>query len=551
MASTLAWRPLPLPRSPGVPVLLASLDVGTADYTIHVTDMANMWTESLDRKAICMRGWSENTTIDPSDTAENMTKFLTSLKSALDSSQRDHDQTSLSVSPASTADSGGDGLALNITCQLPGLGPLKWPMHLKKSPSSAIATDFVLPLVQAHHVKTQEVESLVQFLSYKDSVITKLLDKLEATGTSLEHVFTSLSGRKKVTRAVAEEKVRGLAPFNKSKWKANLEDNQDGRDSAGDLVQGVFGGDGLQYQTLMDIDESPGLDRWWHDFEGMSHIPHRTQREKTPPKTRTPSPPAQPQNVDDDDFQVQSTPPHLTSPRKRRVTRNPLQLDDASTEDEETSFIPDTHTPAVVLETQPLAGSTKPASRLGTIGRKKELAPAPSPTPKTSPAVVKTSAQVVDDSETASDTDDDEATASLPDDSPPRPPQSAAAGPPKKGGFGRIGGQKPEPAAYKPETPETGHAAVTETADAAARPKKLGVIGKKVGGATSSSLNDTLDPIAERGRNVARGKGEVKGEVKEQPRETSQERADRKREELKRDLERKAAAGPAKKKRKF
>ena len=39
--------------------------------------------------------------------------------------------------------------------------------------------------------------------------------------------------------------------------------------------------------------------------------------------------------------------------------------------------------------------------------------------------------------------------------------------------------------------------------------------------------------------------------TREAPRETSQERADRKRDELKRELEKKAAAGPAKKKRKF
>jgi hypothetical protein len=40
-------------------------------------------------------------------------------------------------------------------------------------------------------------------------------------------------------------------------------------------------------------------------------------------------------------------------------------------------------------------------------------------------------------------------------------------------------------------------------------------------------------------------------EAEERPRETSQERADRKREELQRELQKRAGAGPAKKKRKF
>src|SRR5690242_19223257 len=122
-AGSVTWRPLPL-QSASLPVLLVSAEMGPASYTIRLTDMANLWTETLERKDICMRGWCENTSIDPSDTPENMAKFLASLQSALDASQPGHENTSLSLSPAKD-DPTSDTLTLKLTCDLPGFKPLK------------------------------------------------------------------------------------------------------------------------------------------------------------------------------------------------------------------------------------------------------------------------------------------------------------------------------------------------------------------------------------------------------------------------------------------
>lgn len=170
-----------------------------------------------------MCGWGEKTSIDPSDTPENMARFLASLQSALDSSQPGHGETSLGLSPAAAADAGDDGLTLRVTCALAGLAPLKWPVHLSKSPPSAIATDLVLPLVQAQYARKRQVESLLQALRHKDAVLNKLSDKREAMGTGLEHVFTALSGRRKVTRSIADDRVKGLAPFDERKWQQDLD----------------------------------------------------------------------------------------------------------------------------------------------------------------------------------------------------------------------------------------------------------------------------------------------------------------------------------------
>ncbi|KAJ3537340.1 hypothetical protein NM208_g6358 [Fusarium decemcellulare] len=502
--------------------------------------MANMWTETLDRKAICIRGWSENTSIDPSDTPDNMAKFLTSLSSALDSTQQGHDQTRLQLIPASQSDAGDDGLTLKITCELPGLQPLEWPMHLKKSPPSAIATDLVLPLIQAHLTRSLEVESLIRMLNQKDTALTKVLDKLEALGTGLEHVFNPLSGKKKISRAAAAEKVPGLALFDRRQWKSDLAYTAEGSSNTESLISDVFGGGGLQFEPTMEITESPRLDQWWQVFDGASSEARQPREKAIPSKENTP-PPNESGVVDDDDddFQVQLTPPRLAATRNTTAAGGRLVADDTSTEGDTESSPLGKDLPAPP-ETRKEARSTR---RLGTLGRKKQSTLPRSSSPMQPPQKAQVPHQKIDDSETASEAEDDEATASLPDDNPsPSPPPKPAG---KKNGLGHIGGAKSKQPvketseSTKPETIET-------TAPVVRHPtKRLGVIGMK-------KVNET-GPTAVTGEERGRSRSVAKEEEtsKAQQRETSQERADRRREELKRELEKKAAAGPAKKKRKF
>ncbi|PNY24352.1 Uncharacterized protein TCAP_05713 [Tolypocladium capitatum] len=536
----LSWRPLALPPFPGLPVVLVSAEMGNASYTVRVTDMANMWEESLERKAICMRGWSENTSIDPSDTPENMAKFLTCLKAAMDSSLPGHEDTGLDLSTATAADAGEDGLTLKMTCALRGFDPLRWPFHLRKSPPSSIATDLVLPLIQAHYARKRQVESLVQVLGHKDAVLAKLSDKLEAMGTGMENVFTALSGRRKVTRSVAADKVKGLAPFDQRKWKAELEDEIKGPDNTHDLVQSVFGGSGLEHGAMMEIDKSPALDNWWRGFKGTSQLAHRRRIQETPPAKGSPATP--PRNAEDDgDFQVQATPPHLGSGGKCKATSIAPPPDSASStegEGEGDSVVPDSNPPVAISESTRKSEAKKATTRLGAIGGRELSAALRSPTPEAKAAGDARARQPADDSETASEASEDDATASVPGSSPPPAPKLAPVTGVRKGGLGNIGGTAPKTRPPEAEEPKG-------KADATA-PRKLGVIGNKIGGGMSSTMPARED--TSRGRASAR---EDEASVEKEPRETSQERANRRREELKRELEKQAAAGPAKKKRRF
>jgi hypothetical protein len=240
-----------------------------------------------------------------------------------------------------------------------------------------------------------------------------------------------------------------------------------------------------------------------------------------------------------DEFQVQATPPHLVSSTARKLEQGrAAAADDASTdtasEDEDDSRRVERPSSPVVKST--LAKSAAAGPRLGTIGKKAQARTELPP----SPVIEKDAALVEQDiaaSETASDIgDNDGESAAATPPSSGRPKQRT----PVKPRLGHVGDDVKRTTAGQLTATEHGEQHSTDNA-ALGRPK-LGIIGKgKNAGVTvktSSALPD------ERGRSDAK-------EVGPGPRETSTERADRRREELKRELERKAAAGPIKKKRKF
>ncbi|KAG6215305.1 hypothetical protein E4U50_007733 [Claviceps purpurea] len=529
------WRPLPLPVSYGLPVLLVSADMGPSSYVVSVSDMANVWSEKLDRKAICMRGWSENTSIDPSDTEENMNKFLSCLKSALDPTQDGHDTTSLSLSPATVSDAGEGGLTINVTCRLQGFSPLRWPIHLKKLPPSAVATELVLPLIQANCDRLLEVHSLTEVIKCKDSVITKMSDKLEAMGAGLEHVFTALSGRKGVTRAAAEDRVKGVGSFNVHKWKDELDSDASGPGGVSELIQGVFGASGLECRTSLEIDDSPALDQWWHGFQPTGQFSQQKQTKAPPSRSSTSTVPKRSafhNDDDDDDFQVQSTPPHLKSTEDTAHSPNETGHVDATVDKIQDLKMPDSGPSSVLSDRRRQPETERATSRLGAIGVKRQ--PAQPRHPPSSPSHGDDAKLPLDDDEeTASEaSEDDDVTASLQNSSLASPPAETTASnrPQKKGGLGIIGG-----GAAKAHS-SVGGTEVTNTQD---KPHHatLGKIGGK-----------HQDDDESRGRSTQQ---KEPPKLEEKPRESSQERADRKREELKRELEKKAAAGPTKKKRRF
>jgi hypothetical protein len=547
--ATLKWKPLP--AFDRVPALLASSDFATTSYTIHLTDLANVWVETLDRKGIGKRALNEDTSIDPTEGPDQMILLLAKLQAAFDPDSQDSSETSLTLAASSEDDEGS--LLLNITCNLPGgLKPLQWPFQFKKCPWPTVASQLVLPLIQAQQCRAREIENLIRSLQEKDAIIEKLVDKLGNAGIGLENIFNTLSGKRKLSRQVAEEKIKGLAPFNESEWRTNALPREDMPTDPISLISNVFSKP--IYCDEARISASDDLADWWTRFGTQ---PIAAVRSEPKSDATVPSLPQESSlTVDEgDDFQVQVTPPHLASKRRGDTSVG----GDTTTDDEaEAETISDSHPvtsrqeaprlgaikgkkaaghsaasrsslpkaaaqdeTASETDTEPMQSSPRkrPAARLGKIGQTTKPAEPPARSPSPAPQDPK-------DDETASGSDDD---------TPVKPasPVPSKEPLPKRKLVSLACPAKEKVASPSPADGESGDTEMPdEAAPAASIPtrKKLGAIGKR--------------------KVEKRSDGESSKDTPEEP-QTEEQKAERKRAELAKELERKATAAPVKKKRKF
>ncbi|KAI0457429.1 XLF-domain-containing protein [Xylaria acuta] len=560
MESPCKWYPLP--AFPQLPALLVSACFAESSYTLYVTDLANIWVEKLDRRGILLRSLQENTAIDLVDAGpEQWAVFLSKLKAAVDPTSSDHRLTSIGIA-AGRHSKNQDDLALRLVCELPKpLGALRWPVHLVKCQPASLTSELVLPLIQEHYVQRREAEDLMNRLKEKDALIKKLLDKLSTMNTPLELIFNSLSSKHATTRAAAEERIKGLAPFDEERWRLqrSIESPQD----ASFLLRSVFSDSGFSCTTGSDLGVPDTLNDWWAklgpDFHVSSKPESSTSRQGLERQVRDHD--ISSGHVDDQDFEVQVTPTH-GSPRSPNSSKSTggKAIHEASETDG--SDVSDNHSTQSRNKLRPRTGtlgnskmppqdhSTSQSSRtlhtgeddtasesedegqpapskhtrqattrLGTIGRsKKTLQPTEAATGK------EPSAEASDETASGSDSGGD---------SPPNPKISPTKAPmtPRKGALGRIGG-KSKDTTTSPQTPKT---PTTSTNDDSTPSKKTEV--RKIGAIGSKPHTESK-----------RAHSDAPAEPEES--ETDEQKAERKRAELAKELDRKSAL-PARKKRKF
>lgn len=530
MPDYLPWRSLP-GILPGIPALLYSADFTAESYRVQVTDLANVWVENLDRKPIIKRGLVEDTSIDPTDGPDQLRKMIQLIRAAFDVNDPEHPNTTLSIGREKD-----DTLLFTVTCVLPKpLKPFKWPMHLTKQPPAAIATQMVIPLVASYEARIREIDQLAAALREKDAVITRLVDKLEATGLGLERIFSALSGKRRLDRATAERKIKGLAPFSEAEFRREAREAQVSEATdVSSLLDSIFGGEGLSCKVNEGLDTSSALSDWWSSLgKGKPAVLVERPRSGEHGTQSTTETVREQSGHDDDDFEAQSTPPGLSSAREDGTIARPHVNDDNTSDGED-----DAEMLGDASAAKPEHPVRPSGSRLGALGTHKQPQRQPSPSARMTPprqtSARKKRATGSAASETESDDDGNNFRESPPLPSPSKPVQ-------RRGGLGRIGG-KPKGLA---DSAGTTSPTTSPRADTTPRKHKLGTIGKQPEEA------DLLRPPS--GGEALRGRSRSPGDrIKEEPpRETSQERADRKRAELQRELQKKAAAGPAKKKRKF
>ncbi|CZR55403.1 uncharacterized protein PAC_05290 [Phialocephala subalpina] len=486
----MAWRPLRLSTSASahLPPLLISADLATDGFTIHLSDLTSIWSETLNHDDIIRRSREETTTIDPSD-KDQFQIFCEKLKLGLNGGKG----TTLALTIQPDADR--PCLVLNVTVDLPGgLAQLEWPVRLSAAPQTQLTSQLITPLLRAQHERMQEVASLGEMLKEKDHVMQKLLDKLESQGTELGQVFPQVGTKvgRKVDRKKAAERVKGLAPFDVGDWRKGLGHNE--LQDTKQLIEEVFRkADDLPLQPGEPSSEED-TDPWWENIKGItvnlntgkiSTKPPSKGSKKTPPPPKPKPKPAlkkQESSDDDDDFQVQATPPRSSA--AKRALPPKAALDDTTDDEDDDldgpsqrSKIPDSFPKSP--SPPPKAPSPKPAKKiLGKIGGGNKAAPKPSLLP------------VQDADATTDDEDNDEP---IPQSKPTKmsPPKASAPGDEalETESESESTLPKPAPKARSP-TPEPASRPVKKVG-------KRGKIGGKIGGKKESPPPPPADEAAD------------------------------------------------------
>ncbi|KAH8813090.1 XRCC4-like factor-domain-containing protein [Xylogone sp. PMI_703] len=572
-----------------LPPFLISSSFTPTSYTIYLTDLTHIWSESLDRKAIIERSREEATSIDPSDSDDQLEIFLQKIKLGVDGGK----DSALNFEVLDNSHGKGKSrngvpiLRLYVTAKLPSpLKSLEWPIDLSPGSRVMFTSLVTYPLLKAERAKMKEAESLLQRIKEKDRVIQKLVDSIESRGGDLGLLFPHAIGRgeRRVTRKMIESRVKGMGLFDYDAWKEGIDG--DGEVSAQKLLDDVFG---LEKESRVEISEETDLfeksEDWWKNTKGDKIRLSRGVTEESSGsnlETRPALKSSDSATKDEDAFQVQATPPRLrNTPEKPKTQQNVI---DDSTEDEDDdgldgptqqSAIPDSFPqspPRRVTPTPPPQQPKAKGKKLGGIGSRREPPPprkSPSPAPLPKPT----------QDESTTEEEEEEGVALRPKSpSPPKkktpPPKSPSPSPKrnpetpvkqtKRSTLGRIGAKKkdptpepePEPEQVQPRPEEETEGEPDTPAKKTPTPKKktkLGAIGRRRGEEAGSSSQKVHDDGDMEDDEDTRGRRRTKTpEVKEPtpPRETSEERADRKREQLKRELEQKAKV-PVKKKRKF
>lgn len=557
-------------------------------YTIYLSDLTNIWSETLDLRGIKKRSLELETTIDPTEGDDQVRIFLDKLQHGVEGGA--NTMSALTI----TSGAHRPAIILTIKVELPGgLAPLEWPFQLAAVDSSVLTSHLLVPLLRAQHTQMEEISSLVGVMRDKDHVIQKLLDKLEAHNMDLGQIFPQVVAKgRSFDRVRAAEKINGLGPFDVDAWRSCL-DISTSRDTR-KLVGQVFGGGGSAHTKISTGNNmSLGTDDWWKEVKGdtINLLPGKMNsiqsakppEEKSRPTSRIKK---ESRSDKDDDFQVQATPPPRPSPKPKQVVSQPPA--DSSTEDEDEDDLDKPSQPSKIPDSFPPSPPrvvTPPKRKLVSPTSKKKASSVLSlpdgdatrddedtmSSPK-GKLVARGGKKVEPDKPLPSGDD------STTDDEPispkrlqvPKSPTPDSPPPPKrKGGLGRLGNKKASPKEPTPP-PEESTPTPSSSPDPPKRKNKLGQLGgkgkKKAATPALSSETEETSPKPTTtpkrrlghlgGGNKGTARAETPPRVEEKELEKKEdtppeERADRKRLQLKRELEAKAAAGPVKKKRKF
>ena len=260
--------------------LLVQTEFQAASYTIWLTDLNSLWTETLDRKQIVKRSLDIETSIDPSEDASQMRAFLSHIEKVFS------DDPSVLLSMSS--EDGASHITMSIEMPLPSPLPvLQWHFKLSKCPQNALAEKIILPLFASRLRASAEKDSLVSQIHEKDVIISKLIDQMQHDGFDISLIFpgggaaSKLAGKKNVREALGKS-IKGMAEFNEDRWQTHIQQPPHLSDEKEVQISGEA------VNTLLSLAGSPapnGL-AWWESSRGSAgrqpQVSEKQKRAGTP-----------------------------------------------------------------------------------------------------------------------------------------------------------------------------------------------------------------------------------------------------------------------------
>ena len=265
------WKPLHIDlRDSHIPPLLIKLEFGVSNYRVWLTDLTYIWIESLDRKQIIQRALNVETSIDPSEDASQLRLLLQSIQDAL------LQRTGTSVEFVRSHDA--KQLVLHTSTPLPDpLEPLEWRMTLSSASQSALTSELIIPLLSQQSTAKAEKTSLMQQLTYKDNVISKLIDKMHSDGVDLSRVFPGSAPTRTGANArqLLAKTVRGLGEFDPHEWQFRMIRDNKTLEEIRDLITNAFDTVPVESFNESQISDSPSYGDWWRKLrhEGSQRAP--------------------------------------------------------------------------------------------------------------------------------------------------------------------------------------------------------------------------------------------------------------------------------------
>jgi len=211
------WQPIPPTAGLHNTAVLLRYRKITSGLSLHLTDLSQVWSADLDKEEICTTALQIGCSIDPLEDDSQLAILLDTFEAAL----LGKDGTSIAI-----AVDGADHLKLTISSPLPAPLPvLTWPFRLGPGSREQVKTEVMVPLVCSTYMRKQQQDDLMALLAHKDALISKLIDKVESIGSDLVSLFPNLGrlGHAKNQRQQLAKYVKGLEPFDASKWRKQFD----------------------------------------------------------------------------------------------------------------------------------------------------------------------------------------------------------------------------------------------------------------------------------------------------------------------------------------